>query len=61
MEMMSCGPTVEIGYADFEFEVDLPDEWDDDLDGAGDARWALRSVAPEERPPLPPYEQWLRR
>jgi hypothetical protein len=60
-ELMSCGPTVEIGYADFEFEVDLPDEWDDDLDGPVDARWTLRAVAPEERPLLPPYEQWLAR
>lgn len=59
-ELMSCGPTMEIGQVDFEIEVDLPDEWDDDLDGPADARWSLRAIAPEERP-LPPYEQWLAR
>ena len=62
-ELTSCGATVQVAYADIEFEVDLPLEWDDDLERQIDSLRPLSRAAPEQPVfrPLPPYEEWLAR
>jgi hypothetical protein len=62
-ELTSCGATVQIAYEDLEFEVDLPSDWDDDLERQFDSRRAQHMAVQEQPvpPPLPPYEAWLAR
>ena len=62
-ELLACGPTVQVAYVDLEFEVDLPSDWDDELERKVELKRVQLRFPVEEPspPPLPPYEQWLAR